>query len=134
MATHTGSEGTVKTGTVGSDDAIAEIRSFTIEETVDTIETTSMGDSSRTYSVGLKTFTGTIECHFDETDTTGQGAFTSGAEVTVTFYPEGADSGDTYLSGTAIITGVSVNSSFDGLVERSFTLQGDGALTISTVA
>lgn len=134
MATHTGSEGTVKTGTVGSDNAIAEIRSFSIEESVDTIENSTMGDSSRTYAVGLKTFSGTIDCFFDETDTTGQGAFTSGAEVTVTFYPEGADTGDTYLSGSAIITGVSINSSFDGMVERSFTIQGTGALTIDTVS
>ena len=40
MATHAGSEGTVKVGS----DAIAEIRSFSIEETADTLEDTSMGD------------------------------------------------------------------------------------------
>ena len=41
MATHTGSEGTVKVGTAGSDTVIAEIRSFSIEETADTLETTT---------------------------------------------------------------------------------------------
>ena len=45
MATHTGSEGTVKVGS----DAIAEIRSFSIEESADTLETTTMGDTARTY-------------------------------------------------------------------------------------
>ena len=45
MATHTGSEGTVKVGA----NAIAEIRSFSIEETADTVEDTSMGDTYRTH-------------------------------------------------------------------------------------
>jgi hypothetical protein len=34
-------------------------------------------------------------------------------------------------SGTGIVTGVSINQSYDGLVETSFTLQGTGALAIA---
>ena len=130
MATHTGSEGTVKVGT----DAIAEIRSFSIEESADTLEDTSMGDTARTYKSSLTTYTGSIDVLWDETDTAGQGALTIGAEVTLNLYPEGDTSGDTYLSGSAIVTGRSVNSSFDGLVEMSISVQGNGALTTSTVA
>lgn len=130
MATHTGSEGTVKVGA----NAVAEIRSFSLEESGETIETTSMGDAARTYVAGLKTFTGTIECFWDETDTTGQGALTVGSEITINVYPEGDTSGDTYYTGTAIVTGASLSSSFDGMVERSFSIQGSGALTESTVA
>lgn len=130
MATHTGSEGTVKVGT----DAIAEIRSFSIEESADTLEDTSMGDTARTYKSSLTTYTGSIDVLWDETDTAGQGALTIGAEVTLNLYPEGDASGDTYLSGSAIVTGRSVNSSFDGLVEMSISVQGNGALTTSTVA
>ena len=89
MAKHTGSEGTVKVGTAGSDTVIAEIRSFSIEETADTLETTTMGDTSRTYSSSLKNFTGSVDVYWDETDTAGQGALTVGAEVTINFYPEG---------------------------------------------
>ena len=130
MATHTGSEGTVKVGT----DAIAEIRSFSIEESADTLEDTSMGDTARTYKSSLTTYTGSIDVLWDETDTAGQGALTIGAEVTLNLYPEGDATGDTYLSGSAIVTGRSVNSSFDGLVEMSISVQGNGALTTSTVA
>ena len=43
MANHTGSEGTVKVGS----NTIAEIRSFSIDETHDAIEKTAMGDSYR---------------------------------------------------------------------------------------
>jgi hypothetical protein len=129
MATHTGSEGTVKVGA----NAIAEIRSFSLEETADTLEDTTMGDTARTYKSSLTTFTGSVDVFWDETDTTGQGALTIGASVTLNVYPEGDASGDTYYTGTAIVTGVTRSSSFDGLVEASITVQGSGALTATTV-
>lgn len=128
MANHAGSEGTVHVGTT----AVAEIRSYSISETADTIEDTSMGDSARTYKPSLKSFSGSIDVFWDETDTTGQGALTVGSEVTIKFYPEGASSGDTYLYGSAIVTGKTVNGSFDGMVEASITVQGTGALTTGT--
>jgi hypothetical protein len=129
MATHAGSEGTVKVGS----DAIAEIRSFSLEETADTLEDTTMGDTARTYKSSLTTFTGSVDVFWDETDTSGQGALTIGASVTLNVYPEGDTAGDTYYSGSAIVTGVTRSSSFDGLVEASITVQGSGALTATTV-
>ena len=129
MATHTGSEGTVKVGA----NAIAEIRSFSIEESADTLEDTTMGDTARTYKSSLTNYTGTVDVLWDETDTTGQGALTIGASVTLNLYPEGDASGDTYYTGTAIVTGRTINSSFDGLVEMSISVQGSGALTQTTV-
>lgn len=130
MATHTGSEGTVKVGS----NAIAEIRSFSIEETADTLDDTTMGTIARTYKSSLTTYTGTIDVLWDETDTTGQGALTIGASVTLNLYPEGDTTGDVYLTGEAIVTGRSVNSTFDGLVEMSISVQGNGALSQTTVA
>jgi predicted secreted protein len=130
MATHAGSEGTVKVGS----NAVAEIRSFSVSETADTIEDTTMGDAARTYKPSLKSFTGSLDVYWDETDTNGQGALTVGSEVTIGFYPEGATTGDTYLTGSAIVTGLTVNSSFDGMVEASITIQGTGALSTSTAA
>lgn len=130
MATHTGSEGTVKVG----NNAIAEIRSYSVSETADTIEDTTMGDAARTYKASLKSFSGSIDVFWDETDTNGQVALTVGSEVTVNFYPEGATTGDTYLTGTAIVTGKTINGSFDGMVEASITIQGTGALTTGTAS
>ena len=129
MATHTGSEGTVKVGS----DAIAEIRSFSIEETADTLEDTSMGDTARTYKSSLTNYTGSIDVLWDEEDTAGQGSLTIGAEVELNLYPEGDTSGGTYYSGNAIVTGRTINSSYDGLVEMSISVQGNGALTETTV-
>ena len=128
MATHTGSEGTVKVGS----DAIGEIRSFSIEETADTLDDTTMGDTARTYKSSLTSFSGSVDVLWDEGDT-GQTALTIGASVTLNLYPEGDTAGDTYMTGTAIVTGRSISSSHDGLVEMSITVQGSGALTTTTV-
>ena len=133
MATFKGSEGTVKVGTIGSNVAVAEIRSYSIEESADTLEDTSMGDSARTYKSSLTSFSGSLDVFWDAGDTTGQGALTIGTEVVLTFYPEGADTDDYYYTGSAIITGVSRSASFDGLVEASISVQGTGALTEAQV-
>ncbi len=128
MATHAGSEGLVKVG----GNTLAEVRSFTLDITGDVIEDTSMGDSFRSYVAGLGSFTASVECFFDETDT-AQNALDVGSSLTLELYPEGATSGDTYFTGTVIVTGKSVNSSFDGMVEVSFTATGTGGITETQV-
>jgi len=128
MATHTGSEGKISIGS----DTLGELRSFSLESTAETIEDTSMGDSARTYKVGLTAFTGTASVFFDETDT-AQGTVDAGTEITLNVYPEGDTAGDTYYTGSAIVTGRTINSSFDGMVEMELSFQGSGALTETTV-
>ena len=127
MAIHKGAEGTVHVGT----DAVAEIRSYAVEETADTLETTSMGDAARTHLASLTSFSGSLDVFWDETDA-AQIALTVGTSVTIKFYPEGTASSAKYYSGTAIVTGVTRSASFDGLVEASISVQGTGALTLAT--
>ena len=69
--------------------------------------------------------------HFDETDS-GQTALTAGASLTFKLLPEGSSSGDRKFEGAGIVTGMSVNQPLDGVVARSVTFQGTGALTIGT--
>ena len=64
MATHTGSEGTIKIGT----DTLGELRSYTLETTGATIESSNMGTTARTYKAGLKAWSGSASLFFDETD------------------------------------------------------------------
>lgn len=128
MANHTGSEGVVKVGT----NTIAEVRSYSIEQTGDTVEDTTMGDSWRSHKTTLKSWTASLDVFWDETDTNGQTALAVGNEVNFRVYPEGDTTGDTYLTGTGIVTGKTVNGSFDGMVESSITLQGTGALSSAT--
>jgi hypothetical protein len=129
MATHKGSEGIVKVGS----SSVSEIRSYSIEESADTLEDTSMGDSAKTYKPSLTSFSGSLDVFWDETDTSGQGALSIGSEVTLNLFPEGDTTGDIYYTGSAIVTGVSRTGSYDGLVEASISVQGNGALTESTV-
>jgi hypothetical protein len=49
-------------------------------------------------------------------------------------YPEGATSGDTYATLSAIITEAGVSASFDGMVESTFSFEANGAVTWGTVA
>lgn len=123
MAVHKGSEGYVKVGSPAA--TVAEVRDWSLSESADTIETSSMGDSARTYTAGLTSATGSLAVHYDDTDTTGQGAMTVGTEVTLELYVDV----DTYASLTAIITEVGVSSSYDGLVEGSYSFTANGAVT-----
>ncbi len=130
MATFTGSDGVILVGT----DQIAEVRSYSIDETMDTLEDTAMGDTSRTYKTSLKSFSGSADVFFDDSDTAGQGALTVGSEVTLSVQFEGNTTGDHKMSGTVLITGRTISASFDGMVEASISFQGTGALTEATVA
>ena len=130
MANHTGSEGIVRI----SANTIAEVRSWTLTNTADTIEDTTMGDSWRSYKAVLSAFSGQVTCYWDETDTTGQGALTSGSTVTLNLYPEGNQTGDIYYTGSVIVTSIERTASFDGMVEATFGFPGSGTLTQSTAS
>ena len=129
MATHTGSAGIVKVGT----NAVAEVRSFTLDTSAEILEDTALTDTSKTYLIGKKGATVSVECWWDETDTNGQIAIAEGNQVTLNLYPEGSDSGDYYFSGTYLITGQSVSTPTDGIIESTFSATMTGALTRGTV-
>jgi predicted secreted protein len=127
MATHTGSEGTIKVATT----VVGELRSYSLEQTADTIEDTSMGDTSRSYKTALKGWSGSASLFFDEADA-GQLLLVLGTSIALKVYPEGASSGDKYYYGDAIITGSNISASFDGMVEAEVTFTGTGAITLGT--
>ena len=127
MAVHHGKEGQVAIGGT----AVGELTSFTIETTGDVVESTKMEDGAKSFIAGRTSFSGTLEMHFDETDS-GQTQLVSGASLTFKLLPEGSSGGDRKFEGAGIVTGMSVNQPLDGVVARSVTFQGTGALTIGT--
>ena len=129
MATHTGVSGLVKVGT----STVAEVRSFTLDTTAELLEDTALTDTSKTFQVGKKGATASIECFWDETDSNGQIAIAEGSQVTMALYPEGADSGDYYFGGTCLITSNSTSTPTDGMIEATFSATLTGALTRGTV-
>jgi len=111
---------------------MGEVTSFTLETTGDVVEDTALSDGTKSFVAGRTSFSGTIEMHFDETDSQ-QETLIAGSSIAFVLLPEGNDSGDASYSGTGIVTGMSINNSMDAIVSRSVTFQGTGALTVGTV-
>ena len=128
MATHHGKEGVVTAGGTG----IGELTGFTLETTGDVVEDTALTDATKSFVAGRTSFSGTLEMHFDETDSP-QTSLTAGSSIAFILLPEGNSSGDRSFTGTGIVTGMSVNNSMDAIISRTVTFQGTGALTRGTV-
>lgn len=139
MATLTGNNGAV---TIGST-AIAAVRSFSIEIAADTIETSVMGTDVRTYVTGLSQFSGSADIYFDPSEFDGaESTFNptaglvgaSGVALKLFIEQNYSGSNDYAFTGNIIVTGYTVNSSFDGMVEASISFQGTGAAVFGTGA
>ena len=128
MANHKASLGVLKCGS----DIIGEVRSYTITEEAATIDDTNLGDAARTFQAGAESWNASCDVFWDESNT-GQTLMTVSSSVTLSVMMEGADSGDTYLTGTAIVTNKTISGAIDGIVEATFTLQGTGALSQTAV-
>lgn len=128
MATYKGNSGTVTVGTSGG---VANVRSFSIEASSATAETTAMGSSVATHIATITSWTASCDVFWDPLDADGQVALSPGATVTIKFIPvdTGVAADDYFYSGSALVTGHSRSTSHDGLVEASISLQGTGALT-----
>ena len=130
MAVQTSADGVIKSGA----NAIAEVTSFSFEQTSDTTEDTVIGDTDRSYKATLKSFTATIEGFYDPADTSGQETLSVGSEISFSIYPQGEGSGDVEITGSGMITGKTVTNSVGEMVTASFSVQGNGALTYGTVS
>jgi hypothetical protein len=128
MATHHGKEGVVTAGGA----TVGELTGFTLETTGDVVEDTQLSDATKSFVAGRTSFSGTLEMHYDETDSP-QETLTAGSSIAFILLPEGNTSGDQSFTGTGIVTGMSINNAMDAIVSRSVTFQGTGALTKGTV-
>ena len=138
MAILTGNNGVVKldASVGGAVATIAAVRTFSVELTRDTIETTTMGVDVRTYLTGLSSWSGSADIYFDPAASTGTIATHTVLNPTSGTVGAGTLTVELFLadatgkfSGEVIITGFTVNSSMDGMVEASISFQGSGACT-----
>lgn len=125
MATHNGTGGSVKIGA----NAVAKVLQWELTEGVKVANNNAMGDASESHLSGTKNWNGSINCYWDETDSTGQEAMTIGASVDLHLLPDGAVAGDIDFNGTATITSISRSSQNDEIVTANFSFQGNGDLT-----
>jgi hypothetical protein len=133
MATLVGNDGQV---TIAGQ-AVVSTRNFSVDMTSDTIETSTMGQDVRTYVKGMSSWSGSADIYFNTDDFNANTIITStslaaigSAPIGVKFYVE-QDADDVVLYGNGIITGYSVSSSMDGLVEATISFQGSGPIKYS---
>lgn len=133
MANYEGSAGTVKIKS-GADTltAIASVRSWSLDISRDTVETTSMSSGgNRTYKKGLQTYTGSMDIVYDDSENTIVSTALNpdtDAAVSVELYSD-ASVDATKFAGTVIVTGYSITANYDGLTEATISFQGTGALS-----
>lgn len=117
----------------GTNQLVSKVRSWSLDTTVDTYETTALGDSARSFVPGLFGGTGTIEMSYYHVD----GAYDATNFIALTARETGATFTDriglvleTGFNQTfaffAYITSVSITSTTDELstVSASFTIDG----------
>lgn len=117
------------------------VTSFSIEETSETIDTTSMGDASREILATFRAFSGTVDGYWDKDDPAlGHDAapvapvVQAGDKIDFELHPSGVATGNSIYDGSAIVTSISRSQSFDGVTEYSITFEGTGDLGYSVGA
>jgi predicted secreted protein len=135
MASITGNFGKIKygTGATGSG-SFAEVRSFNIEESAGIIDSSAMGDDYETHHVGMKKWSGTMECHYDVTDVNGQMVLRAGSSFAGKFFPDGDATGKKFYAGTATVQQITIGAKLGDTVTFECSFQGNGPLTFETVA
>ena len=141
MATYTGNDGALSV----NGKAVANVKTFSVDMKADTIETSAMGTDVRTFVKGLSSFSGSADVLFDTTDWDTAGENTtwnptdssslvgaSGVAVKFFIYTDKSSGNDIAFTGSVIVTGYNVKSSFDGIVEATIAFQGTDAVTYST--
>ena len=126
-----------KTGKVVIGDAstqkVVGIKNWSLELSLDTLETTALGDDWKNYITGLKEWSASSEGDYEvPVDADGQqalqDAFLNGTTVTVKLYVDGTN----YYKGEAFINSLSIEDPVDDVVSISIEFTGTGALTFET--
>lgn len=130
MATHRGNDATLKIG----NNVVNERNSFQVKMSTSTMATTTQGATWKTHKAGVNEWSAQVECYWDPADTNGQALMVVGASLTLNFYPADDLTGRRFHTGTGTITSATINSPTNDIVSVSYEIEGNGELTLSTVA
>lgn len=127
-----GKNGKVVLGSSSSGKVVG-IKNWSLELSLDTLETTALGDDWKKYISGLKEWTASSEGDYGvPTDTAGQQAlqtaFLNGEVVTLKLYVDDKN----YYTGEAFISSLSIEDPVDDVVSISIEFTGNGALSFET--
>ena len=124
-----GKNGKVIIGESGNQ-KVAAIKNWSLELSLETLETTALGDDWKNYITGLKEWTASSEGDYEvPTDTQGQAAlqeaYLAGTTVIVKLYVDNTN----YYQGTVYISSLSIEDPVDDVVSISLELTGTGELS-----
>ena len=129
MATYRGQDGVFQAITTGGPLASTNnLKSWSIEEGTDSIETTVMGNTSKTFTTGIKSWTASCEVLYDLSNAV-QADLVIGETVDIKIFPNTSSQTESY-AGTGIVTATSQSGALGDMVNSSVTVQGTGALTV----
>lgn len=129
-----GKNGKVVVGS-SSTTKVVGIKNWSLELSLETLETTALGDDWKNYITGLKEWTASSEGDYEvPVDTAGQAAlqtaYLNGATVVVKLYVDATN----YYMGEAYISSLSIEDPVDDVVSISIEFTGTGALSFETGA
>ena len=115
-----------KSGSITCTGLTVGVKSWSLNLVGDALETTDYSDVGiRTFIVGCSGWTGGCEINWDTANT-----ITVGDAITdLVFSIVGATE---KYTGDAIVTGISISSSFDAVVTASISFQGTGACVLTS--
>ena len=125
---------------------LAKVVSFSVQSSLETLETTTLGENLRSYTPGVVGYSGSATLLYYKTDTggisatsvlnklykTGTSGVSSSDTVELTFnWIDGGDTNSIRLM--AYITSASIGAATADLVRAEISFQGTGQLSIATI-
>ena len=130
MATYKGQDGVFQAITTGGSLAtVNQLKSWSIEQSVDSIETTGMGSAgdAKTFTTGQSSWTASCELLYDLSNAV-QADLVVGETVDIKIWPNTTSNTESW-AGTGIVTSTSQSGELGDIVGSSITVQGSGVLT-----
>lgn len=137
MANYQGTSGSVKlVSGSGTAAAVADVRSWSVTLTRETVESTAMGDDYRKYLKGLQSWSGSMEIVYNDTSNAELSEAMNPDNdnaVVVDFFFDEVGAATSKFTGTVIVTSFAVTNSYDGLATATVEFQGTGAPTAAKI-
>lgn len=125
-------------------DTLVKVTNWTLQADLETLETTTLGDSQRSYVPGVQSFSGSASLlYYIDADNTNDAStllrklvktsgVTTSDTVSLTLRLT-SDSGNNDVTLTAYITSVSIGAAVGEIISAQINFQGTGALTTATL-
>jgi len=113
---------------------LGEVRSFSIETALGTIDVSTLSTDWKKFLVGQAGWSGSLELFYDPTDAAQADLVTkamAGTKCKITVQPLGAGTAKTELVGDCYVTSMSISGATEDAVGMSVSFQGTDELTLN---